>query len=286
MVRAALEDAVRRLDTAGVTGAPRDARLLLEHVTGAGPGLMATDPGRRLTGGETARLEELVRRRQRREPMSHLLGRREFWSLEFSVTADTLDPRPDSETLIEAALAAVADHGARLEILDLGAGTGCLLLALLSELPAARGLGIDISEAALDVARLNAAALALAGRAEFRHGDWGAALERRFDIIVANPPYIRRGDIAGLQPEIARFEPRLALDGGPDGLDAYRILAIDIGRLLAPGGFAVIEIGEGQDIEITDIFLQLGLEIRNAKDDLNGIRRCLVAETATALTVP
>jgi len=286
MARSALEDTIRRLDNAGVSGAPRDARLLLEHVTGAGPGLMATDPGRLLSDGETARLEELVGRRQLREPMSHLLGRREFWSLEFNVTADTLDPRPDSETLIEAALDATADHSARLEILDLGTGTGCLLLALLSELPAASGLGIDISEAALDVARLNAAALALDRRVEFRHGDWGGALERQFDIIVANPPYIRRGDIDLLQPEIARFEPRVALDGGPDGLDAYRILATDMGRLLTPGGFAVIEIGKGQDTEITNIFLRSGLEIRDTKNDLGGIRRCLVAETATALTVP
>lgn len=285
-VGSAIQEAARRFESAGVTGAALDARLLVAHAIGAEPEILVTDPGRRLSDAERETLETLVRRRERREPISHLLGRREFWSLEFRVTADTLDPRPDSETLIEAALAAIEDRAAPLRILDLGTGTGCLLLALLSELPRARGVGIDISTAALAVARDNAAALGLGERAVFRQGDWGNGLTGRFDIIVANPPYVRRGDIAGLQPEIARFEPRQALDGGPDGLDCYRALSQHIRRLQTPGGFAAIEIGDGQDTEISGIFLNSGLEIQDAKDDLNGIRRCLITATAAELTIP
>ncbi len=284
-IAAALRRAAGNLAAAGVPEAPRDARLLLGHAIGDGPGILVADPGRALSNDQAAGLDALVRRRRRREPMSHILGRREFWSLEFRVTADTLDPRPDSETLIEAALAAIPDRDAGLDILDLGTGTGCLLLALLSELPNASGLGIDISDAALAVAGENAAGLGLAHRAVFRRGDWGRGITGRFDVIVANPPYICRDDIALLQPEIAQFEPTVALDGGVDGLDCYRVLSDDLARLLAPHGFAAVEIGEGQDTEIKRIFLESGLEIRNLRHDLSDIARCLVAAPAMELTV-
>ena len=284
-IAAALRRAARLLDEAGVSGAPREARLLLGHAIGFGPEILVADPGRALSGDEAAGLDTLVRRRCRREPMSHILERREFWSLEFRVTADTLDPRPDSETLIEAALAAIPDRDAALEILDLGTGTGCLLLALLSELPKARGLGIDISDAALAVAGENAAALGLAHRAVFRRGDWGRGITGRFDVIVANPPYICRDQIALLQPEIAQFEPTVALDGGVDGLDCYRALGDDLARLLAPHGFAAVEIGEGQAVEIKGIFSESGLEIHNLRHDLSDIARCLVAAPRVELTV-
>lgn len=284
-IAAALRRAAESLAAAGVPAAPREARLLLGHAIGGGPEILVADPGRPLSGDEAAGLDRLVRRRRRREPMSHILGRREFWSLEFRVTADTLDPRPDSETLIEAALAAIPDRDAGLDILDLGTGTGCLLLALLSELPNSRGLGIDISDAALSVAGENANRLGLAHRAVFRRGDWGRGITGRFDVIVANPPYIRRDDIALLQPEIARFEPTVALDGGADGLDCYRAIGDDLARLLAPHGFAAVEIGEGQATEIKRIFLESGLEIRNLRHDLSDIARCLVAAPAVELTV-
>lgn len=284
-IAAALRRTARLLDEAGVSEAPREARLLLGHAIGFGPEILVADPGRALSGDQAAGLDALVRRRHRREPMSHILGRREFWSLEFRVTADTFDPRPDSETLIEAALAAISDRDAALEILDFGTGTGCLLLALLSELPKAHGLGIDISDAALAVAGENANRLGLAHRAVFRRGDWGRGITGRFDVIVANPPYICRDQIALLQPEIAQFEPTVALDGGVDGLDCYRALGDHLARLLAPHGFAAVEIGEGQAVEIKRIFLGSGLEIRNLRHDLSDIARCLVAAPRVELTV-
>ncbi len=284
-IAAALQRTYRSLDAAGIPEARREARLLLGHAIGAGPEFLIAHPARELTGEETARLDALAVRRRRREPMAHILGRREFWSLEFHVTADTLDPRPDSETLIEAVLAAIGDRSAGLDILDLGTGTGCLLLALLSEFPNASGVGIDISPPALAIAGGNAARLGFADRAAFRRGDWGRGIAGRFDVIVANPPYIRRGRIATLQPEIALFEPRLALDGGADGLDCFRAMADDVARLLAPQGIAAIEFGEDQGPEIKQIFSGSGLEIRDFRHDLRGHPRCLLAVPATELTV-
>lgn len=284
-VAEALKDAARRLAAVGIAEAPRESRLLVGHVLAAGPEILAGDPARALRRDEAARLAELVRRRARREPMSHLLGRREFWSLEFRITADTLDPRPDSETLIEAVLATVADRDAALRVLDLGTGSGCLLLALLSELPNATGVGIDISRPALSVAEENAARLGFAHRVGFRHGDWDKGIRGPFDVIVANPPYLRRSEIAALQPEIALFEPAVALDGGIDGLDCYRALAAGLARLPAPQGFAAIEIGAGQEIEIKRILLQAGVETRDVRNDLSGIARCLVVAPAAELTV-
>lgn len=284
-IAGALAETARKLSAAGIEGAKLDARLLLGRAIGAGPGTLVRDSERALSGNEAARLEALAERRARREPMSHVLGVREFWSLEFRVTKDTLDPRPDSETVIEAALAAIGSRDGALNILDLGTGTGCLLLALLSELPAAHGTGVDISPAALAVAQENADALGFSGRAVFRAGDWGRQLAGRFDVIVANPPYVRRDDIRALQPEIAQFEPEIALDGGPDGLDCYRAMADDLTRLTTPRGFAAVEIGEGQDVEVTRIFSKSGLEIRAVWNDLTGTRRCLVVAPADELTV-
>jgi release factor glutamine methyltransferase len=281
----ALRDAVAVLRHAGIDEAPFEARLLAAHALDTTPAALIKGPARDLGADEGERLRALVGRRAGREPMSHLLGRREFWSLEFEVTPDVLDPRPDSETLIEAVLAARPAREARHEILDLGTGGGCLLLALLHEYPNARGVGIDISAAAITIAARNAARLKLASRASFRTGDWGGALAARFGIIVANPPYIRSAAIASLQPEIARYEPRIALDGGSDGLDSYRRAAPEIARLLSDDGIAFAEVGVGQDVEVTQIFLANGLDICDRLDDLGGVRRCLVAVRNPKLTV-
>jgi release factor glutamine methyltransferase len=275
-VAAVLEEAMRRLRAAGIDSARLDARLLLGDVLVLdGPALIA-HPERALAAAEEARFLELLERRCRREPVAQLLGRREFWGLCFRVTADTLDPRPDSETLVEAALARVADRTAPLRILDLGTGTGCLLLALLHELPQATGLGIDCSEAALAVAHANAAALGLADRAAFRRGDWTAGLTGSFDLVVSNPPYIPRAEIEALMPEVAQHEPRLALDGGIDGLDAYRAIAAGIAGFLRPQGHLLLEIGVGQSDSVTALFAAAGFRRAALRHDLSGRPRCLV----------
>lgn len=274
---AALIAAVRRLKEAGVDSARLDARLLLATVLGIEPIQVVARPEREMTGAEQERFLALLARRERREPMAHITGRREFWSLSFSVTADTLDPRPDSETVIEAVLAAMPDRKQPMRVLDFGTGTGCLLLAVLSEYPAATGLGIDRSEAALAVARANASALELAQRAEFAQGDWGSGLHGLFNVILSNPPYIPDDDIAGLEAEVAAYEPWSALAGGPDGLDCYRALAPDIARLLAPGGIAVLEVGQGQAADVTDILRKAGLVPQGVRRDLGGVERCVLA---------
>jgi release factor glutamine methyltransferase len=272
----ALAAAARRLAGAGIDGAATDARLLVQEVTGLSRQALLRSPAHRLTAAETSQLVALIARRAEREPLSHILGRREFWSLEFWVTRACLDPRPDSETVVEAALARLADPARSLRVLDFGTGSGCLLLALLSELPLATGIGVDASDAALAVARENAERLGLSRRAQFVAGDWGRGVGGAFDAIVANPPYIARADIDALAPEVARHEPRLALDGGPDGLDAYRALLPDIARLLAPAGFAAIEIGAGQRAAVAGLAESAGLVCADAKRDLAGRERCLI----------
>jgi release factor glutamine methyltransferase len=268
-----LEAGRRRLAEAGIEDARREARLILAHALGVEPVTIMGYPERIVedVGGYDA----LISRRAAREPLSHLTGRREFWSLEFEVTPETLDPRPDSETLIEAVLGALPDRNAALSILDLGTGTGCLLLALLSELPNACGLGIDISEKTLAVARRNAQRLGLADRADFAVGDWGEALTGPFDLVVSNPPYIPSDDIGGLQAEVSQYEPRRALDGGADGLAAYRRLAVDFSRLLSPQGVAALEFGVGQGRAIAGLMTEQELVNPIFHKDLAGHDRCL-----------
>ena len=236
-----------RLAAAGVPSPKREARLLLAHALGIETAVVIGYP--EWPVAQDAAYRALIERRAAREPLSHLTGRREFWSLDFTVTPDTLDPRPDSETVVEAALEKFPDRAAPVSILDLGAGTGCLLLALLHELPKASGVGVDIQPEAVAVARDNAERLGLGSRARFVVGNWGESLTGAFDLIVGNPPYIPTGDIAGLQREVARYEPRRALDGGPDGLDCYRALAGDVARLLATRGTAILEFGRKYSTE-------------------------------------
>lgn len=276
----ALAETARRLQRAGIASPRLDARLLLAHVLGLEPLAVVARPERPLDELEAARLGELAARRERREPLAHITGRREFWSLSFEVTADTLDPRPDSETLVEAVLEALPDRKAPLRLLDLGTGTGCLLLALLSELPNARGLGVDVGEGACVVARGNLRRLGLEARAEIRHGDWGRGLDGPFDVIVANPPYIADDELAALDDEVARWEPRLALAAGPEGLDCYRGLAPEIARLLAPGGIAVLEVGEGRAAAVRRLLAASGLIPGGVRCDLAGIARCVIATAA------
>jgi release factor glutamine methyltransferase len=266
-------EGARRLAAAGVADARREARLILAHALGVEAVAVTGYPERPVP--DPGAFEALIARRERREPLSHLTGRREFWSLVLETGPATLDPRPDSEAVIEAGLETVADRAAPLSVLDLGTGTGCLLLAVLHELPQASGLGIDISLPAIAVARRNADRLGLASRARFESGNWGRSLDGPLDLVLCNPPYIPIADIAGLEPEVAVFEPRVALDGGPDGLDAYRALMPDIARLLAPRGAAVLEIGAGQREEVAHIVAREGLAVTGVSRDLAGRDRCL-----------
>jgi release factor glutamine methyltransferase len=269
--RATLDWAARALRDMGIEDARREARLLLDHC--AGP---AAGDGRPVPPGAFAELEALIERRRNSEPVSQILGQWEFWSLPFYVTSATLTPRPDTETLVQAALDLLPDRAAPLRLLDLGTGSGCILLALLHELPAARGLGIDRSPAALAVARRNAAALGLAERAQFALGNWAEGLNDVFDLIVSNPPYIPQDEIPGLMPEVSEHEPRIALDGGSGGLDCYRQLAPQIAARLAPRGLALLEVGLGQAESAAAILTAAGLEPAGDRADLGGRKRCVI----------
>lgn len=272
----ALADAVEQLEAAGVDSAHLDARLLLARVLGVGRAYLTMHADEFLSDAEWMAFDALIERRAAREPMAQILGEREFWSLNFRVTADTLDPRPDSETIIEAVLQYVPSRQSRLLMADFGVGSGCLLLSLLSEYPQAHGLGVDMSDAALEVAEKNAHALGLASRAIFHKTSWGEGVIGRYDVIVSNPPYIPEADMEDLEPEVTEYEPRSALVGGKDGLDAYRALLPDVKRLLAPHGVAVLEFGEGQAADVAAIAEANGLRQLETCKDLAGIERCIV----------
>jgi len=275
-IGARLRDAVQALKAAGVDNPRLDAVLLMGEALGLDADRVRLDQERDFQAGAEAAYAALLQRRQAREPISQILGRREFWSRDFRVTSDVLDPRPDSETLIEWVLAEAAKDAA-LRIIDFGTGSGCLLLTLLAELPEATGLGVDYSEAALDVARGNAEALGLSGRAAFRQGDWGEGIEPSFDILISNPPYIESAAIPTLQPEVARFEPRLALDGGADGLDAYRRLMPHLARLGKAGALVALEVGQGQADAVARLLGATGFAETGSRRDLGGIDRVVWA---------
>ena len=263
-----------RLNAAGIDGPRREARLLLAHTFGESvEWLLAHDDELIET---PTHFENAVRRREAREPLSHILGEREFWSLRFQVNASVLDPRPDSETLVAAALAQYPEPDTVVRIADLGTGSGCLLLSILNERPGAQGVGVDISESALSIARENAQRFGLAARANFIQSDWESLLDGTFDIVVSNPPYIPSAAIDDLAPEVARFEPRGALDGGADGLDAYRHIAAVLSQILKPNGLVALEIGQGQDASVTRILRDGGIRVVGLEKDLAGIPRCVL----------
>ena len=265
-----------RLGAAGIDEPRLEAQILLCHALGLDRAALLCVNERHLNDGENHRLEHIASRRSRREPMAYILGEREFWSLSFRLGPDVLIPRPDSETVVEAVLTARPSLGGEIRILDLGTGSGCLLLALLSEFPEAEGIGTDASSSAIALARVNARRLGLDGRARFVCADWGSALAERFDVIVANPPYVPEGVIDDLAREIARYEPRLALSSGEDGLDRSRELAPHVAGLLAATGLAVVEIGAGQAGAVSDIFAEHGLVVAERRRDLAGVERCVV----------
>ncbi len=259
-----------RLAAAGIEEPRREARIILAAALG-------TDAAEIFFHENISEkdFETLVRRREAREPMAYILGRREFWGLKIAVSPATLIPRPDSETIIEAALAVFAERNAVQRILDLGTGTGCLLLAALHEFPSAYGVGVESSPAAASLAQHNATLLGLAPRAGFFAGDWAAALDAKFDLVLCNPPYIPAGHIDGLMPEVSKFEPRAALDGGADGLAAYRRVITALPALLAQRGVAILELGAGQEASVAALAAQKGF-CTATRADLANIPRALV----------
>lgn len=275
--RAALAQAFART---GVEEPALDARLLLQHALHCGHGALAAGAERLLSEEEAERIALYCARRLWREPVAYIVGEKEFWGLALHVNHATLVPRPDTETVVEAALAALAPGGTSqrpLLVADLGTGSGAILLALLSALPAARGIGVDISRAASAIAHGNAARLGFAARAAFIVGDLTAPLAEGFDLVVSNPPYIASRAIDLLAPEIRNHEPRTALDGGADGLDYYRRLAVEAGRIVAPGGHLVVEIGQGQEEAVCDLFASGAWQpAAPARNDLTGTPRALV----------
>jgi len=267
-----------RLEAAGVSGPVIDARLLVEAAADATRVDIVTDPHRALTPEQEARLEDYLGRRERREPVSHILGRKGFWKIMLGVTKDVLTPRPDTETVVEYVLRDFPE-AAPWRILDLGVGSGAIILAILAERPAAKGLGIDVSDEALAVARDNAASLDLANRLALLRGDWTAGLEGdSFDLVVSNPPYIATDVIETLEPEVRDHEPRLALEGGADGLDHYRVLAPEILRVLKPAGRFAVEIGYDQKEAVEALFKAAGAVFVETIKDLADRDRVVVGE--------
>ncbi|MEQ8666649.1 MAG: peptide chain release factor N(5)-glutamine methyltransferase [Rhodospirillales bacterium] len=276
-----LSAVTRDLADAGIESARIDARLLIARATQGAATDAFLHPEQTIGDDQHATLADLVRRRIAREPMAQILGRRGFRDIELAVTRDVLTPRPETENLVEA-VHAFAD-GPVSRILDLGTGSGCLILSLLSELPGATGVGVDVSEAALGVALGNAASLGLQDRVTFFAGDWFDALPATggdagpYDLIVSNPPYVRQGEIADLEPEVRDHEPAVALDGGPDGMDAYRAICASAGRYLRDGGNLGFEVGAGQADAVATLLQRSGFAGTQIVDDLAGIARVVMA---------
>ena len=265
-----LKKAAEQLKAAGIDEPQREARILLAAA------MNAARVDREPAPAERERFAAMIARRAMREPVAYILGRKEFWSLEFEVSPAVLIPRPDSETLVEAALAQFQNSPPR-TILDLGTGSGCLLIALLSEWPQTTGVGVDVSDEALAIAGRNAERLGVASRASFAHGDWCEGLTQKFDLVVANQPYITETELLYLERDVAGFEPALALRGGDDGLAPLRRIAKGLREVMQPRGLAIIESGVGQAAAASRILLNAELEVLHIAKDLGGRERAIVA---------
>src|SRR5580692_9230369 len=269
----ALASIQETFEVCGIENPAREARVSLCAASGISPVALIVDP-RELLGSAASKVQDVAARRAVGEPLSRIVGKREFWGLSLAVTSHVLDPRPETETIVEAALSILSDRREDpLRILDLGVGSGALLCALLTEFGAARGIGVDISADAADVAQNNLRACGLSPRAEIGVGDWTKGLEGRFDLIVSNPPYIPTAELAGLPREVRDFDPWLALDGGIDGLAAYRRILPESRRLLAPGGWLFAELGAGQAAKVTALASQCGFTDVRTCQDLAGVNR-------------
>lgn len=274
-----LRAARRTLDAAGYEEAADEARILFEAITGTGRTDLIMDPGRAVDPTIVKTFAAAIRRRLAGEPVYRILGKREFHGLELALSPATLEPRADTETLVDATLAQLRQMPAGPDgyrILDLGTGTGAIVLALLAELPGASATAVDVDALAVATARANAARHGLDGRLTALVSDWFSAVHGQFDAVVSNPPYIRDGEIAGLDPEVRLHDPHLALAGGPDGLDAYRRIAADAAAFLRPDGFVAVEIGHDQLNDVTNVFEAAGFHRLVAAQDLGGRDRALI----------
>ena len=268
---------------AGIDDATIDARLLLCAAAGFDHSALIRDPDLPIEEEAAELALAMARRRLAREPVSRILGERSFWSFDLLVTSAVLDPRPDTETVVDGALEVLAERqGEALSILDLGTGSGALLCALLDVCAQAQGLGVDISKEACAVARENLSRCDLAPRGQVRQGSWEAGLPGLFDLVVSNPPYIETAALAGLDPEVRLYDPMLALDGGPDGLTAYRDICALLPGLVAPGGFAIFEVGQGQAEAVAALMTRQGFGNVRAKRDLAGVERAVMGQRVTA----
>jgi release factor glutamine methyltransferase len=279
-VDAVRREVAQRFRDRGLDTPDLDARILVGHALGLDRTALLLAGERRLEATEIARIDRLAARRLRREPIARITATKEFWGLPLRITPDVLVPRPQTETVVEEALAAVDRTGMRaraLRIADLGVGSGAILIALLAELPNACALGTDRDPAAVALARENARRLGVAGRAAFVACDFGAAVAPPCDLVVTNPPYIRTDEIAGLEADVREFDPRGAIDGGPDGLAAYRVIAIQARHILAPGACLIAEIGQGQGDAVAGILAAAGFGGIRIVPDLAGVSRVVVA---------
>ena len=278
-IEAALRKAKTYLDRAGSETASLDARRLLTHATGLEFSAVLLAPTKPLTEEEATVFADAINRRAAREPVARILGWQEFWGLRFELNDATLVPRPDTETLVEAVLAKLKEREAHgpLRLLDLGTGSGCILLSLLSEVPAAKGVGVDLVPEAIEAARKNARSLGLEERASFAQGSWFEGVSGLFDVIVSNPPYITEAEMADLMEEVKHHDPRLALTPGGDGLAAYRQIIGDAKPYLAAGGFLALEIGHRQADDVTALCKSAGFSSVSLLQDLGGRDRVVLA---------
>lgn len=279
-VSEALQLIAQTFRAAGIDDADVDARVLAGHALHLDRARLVSQSDRVLEAREVNAISGLAARRLKREPVSRILGRKEFWSLALAITPDVLVPRPETETVVEGALDFVVRNGLRMEklrILDIGTGSGALLVALLNELPNATGIGTDISRAALEAAQINVAQFGFESRSSLIACDMAAGVQGQFDLVVSNPPYIARGQIASLAPEVRDYDPMMALDGGGDGLTAYRSISADAKRILAQGGRLFVEMGAGQEPAVRELFTNAGLVVGIARNDLAGTPRVLGA---------
>lgn len=275
--RDVLRDAAQALKAAGIESPAMEARLLLAHSLGWSQEQLLARDHETPNSEQLQAFQALLQRRLAHEPMAYLLGKKEFYGLDFEVSPATLIPRADTETLINAVLARFPDRSDAITILDLGTGSGCILVTLLSLFPQAQGVAVDRSSEALAVAQRNAARHAVQHRMRLLQGEWLDAIHSRFDVVVSNPPYIPQAEIAGLMPEVARYEPKTALDGGEDGLDAYRHIIATAHAALVPGGALVFEVGMGQAEAVATMLCQAGYEGETITQDLGGIARVVMA---------
>ena len=277
-----MAEGVAALNEAGIENARMDVRILLARAAGVDGGRISAWPEDEVAADKEAAFRDMIARRIGHEPVGRILGERDFWRHTFKLAPETLEPRPDSETLVEWAIDFLEDNDAP-RVVDFGTGTGCLLLSTIGDLPGSSGIGLDISEGAVACARENARALDLDGQVEFRVSDWDSALDDReradgFDLVMSNPPYITRDEMETLSPEVQKFDPRIALTDEGDGLAAYRVLSQVAFDLAKPGGFVIFEIGRGQEKDVGQLLVEAGFVGVEYREDLGGIVRCVAAK--------